>query len=501
MSNTVPGSGAPRVAPDLINYANSIAQTMSDAYEPARHLAGDQFAAGANRHGSAPGATVLLASPPPTAPAPQELFVAEDGRLYGADQQPYLGQELYIAQDEFGNQVVVDGSNQIVDLDALEAAFARGELRPQATAAPPTHQGPPPPQFYLGQNNQIVDGAGNPYLGVTMYLQQDAQGQPLVIDAQGQLLDFDGVIASAGYDPVAEPMAEQPGSGPFMPGNTGTPATGSVNPGGYLRNTAALLTDLWRKRAGTVTPLSAATQATVASTTARTSAANTAAATAQTVARTLPLRDAKGRFVARTVPQGTPPQPGPRTLPLRDAKGRFVSPSRTTAQVQMRDAQGRFIKPHKSVTASINPPHGPLKNDPKAAPTPGATTGSPRTLPPRDAKGRFVSPKTPGTTQPGAGAQQPQPSAPNSTRVAITSRIIPAALLANDAYNLYQGIKHWDDEGNERKWDDAMRIGGSAVSAIASAQALKSGNMARGVTMHMTGLALNTFGMIFNDRD
>ena len=112
--------------------------------------------------------------------------------------------------------------------------------------------------------------------------------------------------------------------------------------------------------------------------------------------------------------------------------------------------------------------------------------------------------KTAGTTSTKGGIKpsgKAEPAVKTSALSAIGGRIIPGLLLANDAYSLYQGVNHWSDAGNERKYDDVLRIAGASASAIGDAQGFRKGNLGAGIKLSVTGLALNTLGQMLNDQD
>jgi hypothetical protein len=107
---------------------------------------------------------------------------------------------------------------------------------------------------------------------------------------------------------------------------------------------------------------------------------------------------------------------------------------------------------------------------------------------------------TKGNVKPGARTQATHE--PHSTGLKpITGRILPGLLALNDAYSLYQGVSHWNDTGNNEHYDDALRVGGSALSTYASVQAFRKGNLATGVGLHATGIAMNLLGQMTNDQD
>lgn len=171
--------------------------------------------------------------------APPDIFTGPQGNIVTADGQPYLGKMLYLQDD----QTVVDAQGNLVNLAELEQA---------AGYAPPAP--PAPPQYYRGPNDQLVDVAGQPYLGVTMFVNGDQ-----LIDANGQEVDLNTLIAQAGYDPNQDPApetAQQPA--PTDPAQYGPPQTGVPQPEartgenktvGIVRNLLAVAGDYRRWRA------------------------------------------------------------------------------------------------------------------------------------------------------------------------------------------------------------------------------------------------------------
>jgi hypothetical protein len=84
----------------------------------------------------------------------------------------------------------------------------------------------------------------------------------------------------------------------------------------------------------------------------------------------------------------------------------------------------------------------------------------------------------------------------NTTR----GRIFPAIMLASDGYSIYQGVKQLSAPGNTRKWDDALRIGGNAVSAAGDVMAFRRGNVGGAIATHATGMVISTIGSMLDDQ-
>jgi hypothetical protein len=184
---------------------------------------------------------------------PPEIFTGPQGNIVTADGKPYLGKALFIQED----QTVVDGQGNLVNLAELEQA---------AGYAPPPP--PAPPQFYRGANDQVVDISGQPYLGVTMFIRGDQ-----MVDGNGQQVDFDAVIAQAGYDPNQDPAPEattdpgqQPDPNAYGPAQTGAPqpeaGKGENKTTGIVRNLLAVAGDYRRWRASQAPADDAATAST-----------------------------------------------------------------------------------------------------------------------------------------------------------------------------------------------------------------------------------------------
>jgi hypothetical protein len=106
-----------------------------------------------------------------------------------------------------------------------------------------------------------------------------------------------------------------------------------------------------------------------------------------------------------------------------------------------------------------------------------------------------------GTVKPGARTQATNGAAPTTGLKPLNGKVLPGLLAINDAYSLYQGVSHWNDEGNTKHFDDALRVGGSAMSTYASVQAFRKGDFKNGIGLHATGLAMNLLGQMTNDQD
>src|SRR5690606_34630117 len=105
-------------------------------------------------------------------------------------------------------------------------------------------------------------------------------------------------------------------------------------------------------------------------------------------------------------------------------------------------------------------------------------------------------------TRLGTDLQRDEVSVGLGTRLrnATRGRIVPSLLLGLDLYGVYPGLKGRNAPGNERKWDDALRIGGNAVSAAGNVMTLKRGDITNGLRTVMAGIVLSTAGNIANDQ-
>jgi hypothetical protein len=318
VNGSIQGPGASAASTDVVSYSKQIVAAMGGTVAPGPQLSSDQLNKTGARQGQVPGSTSLVGNGGGQAP-PNLVVDTQSGQLYSEDGQPYLGKALFLKGDE----TVVDAAGNAVDLASLERAagynpdlitaaasstqaYGNGqeppeiftgpqgnivtadgqpylgmqlfmqddqtvvdgqgnqvnlaELEQAAGYAPPPP--PAPPQYYRGPNDQLVDIAGQPYLGVTMFVRGDQ-----VLDANGMEVDLNAVIAQAGYDPNAEAVPDAPldpvQSDASMYPPPGTPQTdlpqGEGKTGGIVRNLLALGGDYHRWRQSTLPPEPAAT--------------------------------------------------------------------------------------------------------------------------------------------------------------------------------------------------------------------------------------------------
>jgi hypothetical protein len=313
VNGSIQGPGASAASPDVVSYSKQIVAAMGGTVSPGPQLSSDQLNKTGARQGQVPGSTALVGNGGGQAP-PNLVVDTQSGQLYSEDGQPYLGKALFLKGDE----TVVDAAGNAVDLAALERAagynpdlitaatggtqaYGNGqeppeiftgpqgnivtadgqpylgmqlfmqddqtvvdgqgnqvnlaELEQAAGYAPPPP--PAPPQFYRGPNDQLVDIAGQPYLGVTMFVRGEQ-----VLDANGMAVDLNAVIAQAGYDPNAEAVPDAPldpvqtDASQYPP--PGAPQTdlpkGEGKGFGIVRNLLALGGDYHRWRQSTLPP-------------------------------------------------------------------------------------------------------------------------------------------------------------------------------------------------------------------------------------------------------
>lgn len=375
--------------------------------------------------------------------------------------QPNYFQAAMVAME---SQAVAAPAQQPAARDSVSRSAPTGAapasaVNLSAPAAPAAPQAPAQggqPELFLTDRNQIVTADGQPYLGVEMYLREDGQ----ITNPQGQVID-----------PNTLPGAQAPATGAPTAADqtlvrrikTGTAiASGAMGVG---------MDYMWyRSTLGGMERRLASAQRT---------------STAFQAGQGLQGRLATAPVVGRVV----------NGLENR-RQGQMESLSRNIRVARMTPAQEGTFLARERLTA--------LRTESRAFRQGEGLMGRMKDTP---VVGRVANglenrrQATIRTLQTQIKAGEAGASTWTRVRNATRGRIFPAIMLASDGYSVYNGVRHLNDAGNTRQWDDALRIGGNAVSAVGDVLAFRRGHIGTAVATHAAGLVVNTLGTIFNDQD
>lgn len=433
-------------------------------------MAGDSRAAGAAHGQAAP--SINLGQPVTAAPqAPPDLGFDGQGRVMVLDtNQPYLGMDIRVAgrPDAAGQWVpdqpvrFTDAQGNTIDLDALEQAHGYGVQAPATNGAPaaaaPQAPGLNPEEPVLDMSNRNAAGFpkitypdGRPYQGKELYFNEQTQQ---IVDAQNQAVDPN----SLGLGPVAN-EADQATVRKIK--TITTIAGGAIGVGMDYMWYRSTLPGMQSR----LTSMTKASQAFQAGTSLQAKMANTPVI-GSVVRRMETSRQGKIETLTRSIKVAnmTPKQEAlllskERLATLKAESKAFRSGQSMMGKMQNKPVVGGIAK---GVESRRQAQIGRLQAE--------IRTGA-------------------------------EPSAWTRVKNASRGKVMPALMLASDGYSVYKGIKHWNDPGNDRKWDDALRIAGSATSAAGDIMAFKKGNIKAAIATHAAGLVINTVGSLFNDLD
>jgi hypothetical protein len=341
--------------------------------------------------------------------------------------------------------------------DAVQTAAPSGQAPASAIDLTSPQPQAAPAELFVNENNQIVTGDGQPYLGVPMFLGPNDQ----IVDAQGKPADIAALQAQAGAgQPQATSAADQKMVRRVKMATAS--ASGALGVGMDYLWYRSTLGGMERRLTG----MQQASKAFKAGTSLQGRLKDTAVA---------------GRVVNHLQTRRT------------EKLGQL---QRSIKVAKMGPAQeGRFITQERLKS---------LRADSKAFQRGEGMMGRLKDAPVVGGIARGVESRRQNTMRRlQAEIKTPAAQAGTWTKVknATRGRVFPAIMLASDGYSIYQGVKQLNAAGNTRKWDDALRIGGNTVSAVGDVMAFKRGHIGTAVATHAAGMVIGTVGSMFDDQD
>jgi hypothetical protein len=345
--------------------------------------------------------------------------------------------------------------------DGIQAPAARTGQTPASavnlTAPQPEAAAP---ELFVNDNNQIVTADGQPYLNVEMFLGPNDQ----IVDAQGKAIDLGALEAQAGVSnpQPAQPLSEADQKVMRRVKMATAGASGAMGVGMDYLWYRSTLGGMQRR----VTSMQAASKAFKAGTSLQGKLKDTPVV-GSVVTKLQSRRTEKVGTLQRSIKIAN-------MTPVQE--GRFIAQERLKA----------------------------LKLESKAFRTGQSRLGRMKETPVVGSIAKGVESRRQATIKRlQAEIKTPASQAGTWTKVknATRGRIFPAIMLASDGYSIYQGVKQLNAAGNTRKWDDALRIGGNAVSAGGDIMAFKRGNIGGAVATHAVGMVIGTVGSMFDDQN